>query len=161
MDKLLRRLKVEIRPISSLKPHPRNPRTHSREQIRQIKDSIETFGFTVPVLIDEGGNIIAEHGRLEALKLLGGKEVPTICLADMTEAQKHAYVLADNKLAERAGWNSELVTLELAYISELDVDFDLAHTGFETPEIDFLLGTTKRMAQQKRRSRQSTRANRP
>jgi hypothetical protein len=143
MDKLLRQLKVEIRPIASLKPHPRNPRTHSREQIRQIKNSIETFGFTVPVLIDEEGNIIAGHGRFEALKLLGGKEVPTICLADMTEAEKHAYVLADNKLAERAGWDSELVALELAYISKLDVDFDVTLTGFETPEIDLLLGTTK------------------
>jgi hypothetical protein len=127
-------------PIVSLKPHSRNPRTHSRQQIRQIADSIRTFGFTNPVLVDRDGGIIAGHGRIEGAKLLGIKEVPTICLADMTEAQKRAYIIADNRLAENAGWDRELLALELNYIHSLDIDFDLSITGFATAEVDLLLG---------------------
>jgi DNA modification methylase len=124
---------------SALQPYPRNPRTHSKRQIRQIADSIKEFGFTNPVLIDRDGGIIAGHGRVEAAKLLGIDSVPTIRLEDMTEAQKRAYILADNKLAENAGWDRELLALELQYLTELDIDFDLTITGFETTEIDLLI----------------------
>jgi ParB-like chromosome segregation protein Spo0J len=126
----LRNLKIELLPISSLKPYARNPRTHSPKQIRQIADSIRRFGFTNPVLVDAEGRVIAGHGRVEAAKLLGLERVPTIRLDRMTEAEKRAYVIADNKLAENAGWDRELLTLELEYLSELELGFDLTITGF-------------------------------
>jgi DNA modification methylase len=132
-------LRVEYSPVCQLKPNPRNSHTHSPKNIRQIADSIKTFGFTVPILIDRDGRVIAGHGRLEGAKLLGIEQVPTICLRDLSEAQKHAYIIADNKLAEKAGWDQELLARELSYISELDLDFDLTITGFETAEIDLLL----------------------
>jgi len=135
----LRDLRVEFRPVSELKLHPRNPHTHSPKNIRQLADSIRTFGFTNPILIDRDGGVIAGHGRLEGAKLLGYDKVPTIRLADLSEAQKRAYIIADNKLAENAGWDRELLALELSYISELDIDFDLTLTGLETAEIDLLL----------------------
>src|SRR5262245_66056645 len=92
-------LQIELRPTASLKPNPRNPRTHSKRQIAQIADSIRTFGFTNPVLIDDRDTILAGHGRVAAAKLLGEASVPTIRLSAMTEAEKRAYVMADNKLA--------------------------------------------------------------
>lgn len=103
--------------MASLKPHPSNPRTHSPKQIRQIAESIEKFGFVNPILTDSEGRVIAGHGRIEGAKLLGIEMLPTIPLADLTEAQIRAYVLADNKLAENAGWNAELLALELNYIA--------------------------------------------
>jgi DNA modification methylase len=135
----LRDLRVDFVPVSALKPDARNPRTHSTKQIRQIANSIRSFGFTNPILIDAEGGVIAGHGRIEGAKLLGIEQLPTIRLADMSEAQKHAYLLADNKLAENAGWDKKLLALELQYIGELDLDFDLTVTGFETAEIDVLL----------------------
>ncbi len=135
----LRNLRVDLMPLASLKPHAGNPRTHSPKQVQQIADSIRTFGFVNPILIDADGGVIAGHGRIEGAKLLGIDTVPTIRLADMTEAQKHAYILADNKLAENAGWDNELLAIELNYIAELDIDFDLTITGFETAEIDLLM----------------------
>ena len=129
-------LKVERRPIAALKPYARNPRTHSPRQVQQIADSIREFRFTNPILIDADGGVIAGHGRLTAAKLLGIERVPTIRLDHMSEAQKRAYVLADNKLAENAGWDRELLALELQYLSELDLDFDLTITGFEAADID-------------------------
>ncbi len=134
-----RDLKVEYREIASLNLCARNPRTHSRKQIRQIADSISEFGFTNPVLIDDDGRIIAGHGRIEAAKLLGIETVPTIRLEDMTEAQKRAYILADNKLAENAGWDKDLLAVEFQYLSEFALDFDLTITGFETGEIDYFI----------------------
>ncbi len=106
-------LKVELRPIASLKPYARNPRTHSARQLGQIADSIRQFGFTNPVLIDAVGEVIAGHGRIKGAKLLGMAQVPTIRLDQMSKAQKRAYVLADNKLAENAGWDRALLALEL------------------------------------------------
>jgi ParB-like chromosome segregation protein Spo0J len=137
----LRELKIECLPVGSLKAYPRNARTHSSRQIRQIADSIRTFGFTNPILIDDDGVVIAGHGRIQGAKLLGMDAVPTIRLADMTEAQKRAYALADNKLAENAAWDRELLALELDYVKELDIELDLTATGFETAEIDLLLDT--------------------
>lgn len=135
----LRDLQVRLLPVTSLKPHASNPRTHSPKQLRQIAESIKEFGFSSPILTDSNGGVIAGHGRLEAAKLLGLEMVPTIPLAELSEAQKRAYILADNRIAEKAGWDQELLTLELKYITELDLDFDLTVTGFETAEIDLLI----------------------
>ncbi len=133
-------LKIAYHSPAALQPRATNPRTHSKKQIRQIAVSIERFGFTKPVLIDRNGGIVAGHGRVEAAKLLGLESVPTIRLDDLTEAEIRSYVIADNRLAELAGWDRELLALELQGLAELDLDFDLAITGFETPEIDILIG---------------------
>ena len=132
-------LRVEYREIASLKPCARNARTHSKKQIRQIAESIKEFGFTNPILIDAEGEIIAGHGRVKAAALLGYEKVPTILLDHMTEAQRRAYVIADNRLAENAGWDEELLAVELQYLSALDIDFDVTITGFEVAEVDFLI----------------------
>jgi hypothetical protein len=134
-----RDLEVQYRPIGDLTPRAGNPRRHSPRQIRQIAASIEEFGFTNPALIDDDGGILAGHGRVAAAKLLGLETVPTIRLSELTEPQRRAYVLADNKLAENAGWDPELLALELQYLSELELDFDLTITGFEAAEIDILI----------------------
>jgi DNA modification methylase len=134
-----RTLAVTYHLASDLKPCERNARTHSRKQIRQIAESIKTFGFTNPVLLDGDSGIIAGHGRVEAAKLLGITEVPTIRLNTMTDAQRRAYIIADNKLAENAGWDRALLALELQYITKLDADFDLTVTGLEVGEIDVLI----------------------
>jgi hypothetical protein len=123
-----------------LQPRATNPRTHSKKQIRQIANSIERFGFNNPVLIDRAGGIVAGHGRVEAAKLIGLENVPTIRLEDLTEDEVRAYVIADNRLAELAGWDGEILAIELQGLAELDLDFDLTITGFETPEIDILIG---------------------
>jgi len=132
-------ISIETMPVSALEPHARNPRTHTKQQVRQIARSIETFGWTNPILIDGSGGVIAGHGRLEAAKLLGLERVPTIRLADMSEAQIRAYVIADNRLAELAGWDDELLAIELQALSEIDLDFDIQITGFATAEIDGLI----------------------
>lgn len=139
MPKRIRDLKVEKVAIDSLQPYSRNPRTHCKSQLHQIANSIETFGWTNPILIDGDGGVIAGHGRLEAAKLLGLETVPTIRIEDMTEAQKRAYVIADNKLAENAGWDTELLAIELQALAEIDLGFDIETTGFEMGEIDVLI----------------------
>ena len=126
-------------PLDRLKPWARNARTHSKKQIRQIADSIETFGFTNPVLIDRDGRILAGHGRIAAAKLLGMAEVPYLHLEGMSEARKRAYVLADNKLALNAGWDEDLLAGELEALMEMDLGFDIGVTGFSIPEIDSLI----------------------
>src|SRR5262249_356108 len=115
-------MQIENLPVRELRPHPNNARTHSRKQIKQIAKSIEQFGFCNPVLVDDDNHIIAGHGRWEAGKLLGLDAVPTCRLSHLSEADKRAYVLADNKLAERAGWDRELLAIELQGLIELDVD---------------------------------------
>ena len=130
---------IRLRAVGSLRPSHHNARTHSVKQIHQIAASIEAFGFTNPILIDADDGIIAGHGRLEAAKLLGMEQIPTIRLDHLTEAQKRAYVIADNKLAELAGWDDELLALEFQYITEIDIDFSVEITGFETAEIDLLI----------------------
>jgi DNA modification methylase len=133
----------EIKRISpdALKPNPRNARTHSKKQIRQIADSIVAYGFTVPLLADESLMTLAGHGRLEAAKLVGLSEVPVIVLEGLSEAKKRALVLADNKIAENAGWDRELLAIELPELAELliDEDLDISITGFEPVEIDQIL----------------------
>jgi DNA modification methylase len=125
---------------ASLTPRKSNPRTHSNAQLKQVVDSIRTFGFTNPVLVDEDNGLIAGHGRVEAAKQLGLTRVPTVCLAGMTEAQIRAYVIADNRLAENAGWDTKLLAIELQYPADLDIDFGVTITGFSMPEIDVLIG---------------------
>jgi hypothetical protein len=132
-------LKVVVRSLSQLNPNPRNARTHSRRQIRQIADSIAAFGFNSPILVDENAVIIAGHGRVEAAKLLGMTGVPTVCLSHMTEAEKRAYVLADNRLAEKAGWDEEILPLEFQTLFEIAPELDLTITGFEIAEIDLII----------------------
>ena len=124
-----------------LTPNPRNARTHSKKQIRQIADSIQTYGFTVPLLIDGNGLIIAGHGRLEAAKLLGLSKVPVIVVDGLSEAKKRALLLADNKIAENAGWNREILAVELPELTELliEEELDISITGFEPVEIDQIL----------------------
>lgn len=122
---------------TSLKPYSRNARTHSKKQIKQIASSIERFGFVNPVLIGDDGEIIAGHGRVEAAKQLGLKTVPTLALSHLSKAEKRAYVLADNKLALNAGWDRELLAIELQGL--IDLDFEVELTGFSLAEIDFVL----------------------
>lgn len=133
------KLEVIHLPLASLKPYSRNARTHSAKQIAQIAASIRTFGFNNPVLADKDGVIIAGHGRVAAAKSLGLESVPVIRLEHMSEAQKRAYILADNKLAEQAGWDADILAIELQNLMEFDLDFDIAITGFEMPEIDVLI----------------------
>jgi len=123
--------------VADLRPAPRNARTHSRKQIRQIADSIRAFGFTNPVLVDSSGQVIAGHGRLAAAQLLGLERVPTLCIDWLNQAEQRAYVLADNRLAEKAGWDRGLLGLELGELCNLDIDETL--TGFEIAEIDLIL----------------------
>ena len=131
------KLNIADQPVGALRPRAGNPRTHSPKQVQQIADSIARFGFTNPVLVDDDNGVIAGHGRLAAAKLLGLTHVPTIRLSGMSEAEVRAYVIADNKLAENAGWDRELLGLEMQYLEELD--FDLSLTGFAAPEIDLLI----------------------
>jgi hypothetical protein len=131
--------KLEYLPPAALRPWERNARTHSKKQLKQIATSIETFGFTNPVLIDRDNVILAGHGRVEAAKLLGLETVPCIRLEHMTPDETRAYVLADNKLALNAGWDEDLLAQELEALQDLDLDFSLEVTGFSIAEIDSLV----------------------
>ena len=128
---------IEYRRVADLRPFARNARTHSKKQIRQIADSIQRFGFTNPVLISDDGEIIAGHGRVRAAKELGMVEVPAVKLSHLSEAERRAYVIADNKLALNAGWDTEILAIELQGL--VDLDFDVELTGFSLAEIDFVL----------------------
>lgn len=132
------RIAVRYYKVNDLSPYGNNSRTHSEDQINQLKASIKEFGFTNPILIDEGAVIIAGHGRLEAAKDLGMEEVPTIMLADLTDEQKQAYIIADNKLALNAGWDESLLKIELDGLRT--VGFDVSLTGFDKKELRDLLG---------------------
>lgn len=121
-------------PINELKPYKNNARTHNEKQIEKIANSIEAFGFINPVLIDSEYGIIAGHGRVKGAERLGMTEVPCLFVEDLTEEQKRAYIIADNKLALDAGWDYELLQLELDDLNNLDFDFTL--TGFEDLELD-------------------------
>ncbi len=131
---------TEMWPISQLKLNPRNPRTHSAKQVRQIADSVATFGFLVPILIDESGAIIAGHGRYAAAKLLGLEQVPVIKVQGLSEAKKRALTLADNKIAENAGWDRERLAVEIPELTGLlsAEGLDVSLTGFAPVEIDQL-----------------------
>ena len=131
-------LTIAYKKIKELIPYCNNSRTHSDEQVLQIASSIKEFGFTNPVLIDGQGGIIAGHGRIMAAQKLKMDEVPTITLSDLSEAQKKAYIIADNKLALNSGWDDELLKIELEQLKELD--FDLGLIGFSDDELALLMG---------------------
>ncbi len=124
---------VERRKVADLKPYAKNSRTHSDKQIEQLVASINEWGFTVPILVDEKGEIIAGHGRVLAAGKAGIEEVPAMVAAGWTEKQKRAYVIADNKLAENANWDQALLTSELKDLSTLG--FSLEKVGFESTEL--------------------------
>jgi DNA modification methylase len=126
-----------IQKVSDLIPYVNNSRTHSDEQVNQVAASIKEFGFTSPVLIDEQGGLIAGHGRVMAAKKLGIDEVPCITLSGLTEAQKKAYIIADNQLPLNAGWDLDKLKLEVETLKELDFDVDLL--GFDDEFLDGLL----------------------
>tara|TARA_R100000808_G_C2140821_1_gene148625 strand:- start:543 stop:1349 length:807 start_codon:yes stop_codon:yes gene_type:complete len=130
-------LQVQYVDIDKLIPYINNARTHSKEQIAQIAASIKEFGFTTPILIDEDNVIIAGHGRLDGARQLQLTQVPTIQLSELTEAQKKAYILADNRLAQNAGWDEDLLKLELSELEK--INFDLELTGFDIKEISSIL----------------------
>ena len=132
-------LKVERRPIGDLEPNPHNARTHNRKQIRAILSSIRRLGFNNPILVDQHDMIIAGEGRWKAATLLGMTEVPVIRLDHLSPDEIRAYMLADNQLATRAGWDPEILAIELQHLVEVDFDIDV--TGFEAPEVDKLIET--------------------
>lgn len=130
-------MQIENLPVNVLRPYRGNARTHSKKQTDQIAKSIQKFGFCNPILIDDDNQIIAGHGRLEAAKLLGITDVPTVRLSHLNAADKRAYILADNRLAELAGWEKEILAIELQHL--IDVDYPVEVTGFGTPQIDIIL----------------------
>ena len=130
------RVAVCYREFSDLILDPRNPRLHSPKQVRQIAQSIQAFGFVVPVLVDAKLRVVAGHGRVMACKLLGRRQVPTISLDHLSETQIRAFAIADNRLTENSEWNDRLLAEQLRDLAVLDLDFDLEATGFEMGEID-------------------------
>src|SRR5258706_8640525 len=130
--------RIEIWPIEKLIPYARNPRTHSDAQVAQIAASIAEFGFVNPVLVDSEAGILAGHGRMLGAQALKLREVPVIVLDHLTPAQRRAYLVADNKLAELAGWDQDLLKLELKDLAL--ADFDLGVIGFSDDELRDLLG---------------------
>jgi DNA modification methylase len=130
---------IENLPLRSLRRLERNPRSHSKKQIRQIADSITRFGFTNPVLIDGDNNILAGHGRVAAAEMLDMSDVPCLRIESMTPEEKRAYVIADNKLALNAGWDEDILGEELKDLLALDLEFDIGITGFSFAEVDSLV----------------------
>src|SRR5215216_819965 len=128
---------IEPMAVTRLRPYAKNARTHSKKQIRQIAASIKEFGFTNPVLISDDDEIIAGHGRVEAAKLLGWQTVPTIRLSHLNAGQRRAFVLADNKLALNAGWDREVLAIELQGL--IDLQFDVEIAGFSLAEVELVL----------------------
>ncbi len=126
-------LKVEYRSTSALKRHNSNSRTHNASQVAQIAESIDKFGFTVPLVVDEGGTVLAGHGRLAAAELLKLDKVPVVKIEGLTDEQKRAYLIADNKIASNASWDEDLLKIELAGLKE--AGFDMGLTGFAEHEL--------------------------
>lgn len=133
------RMALQHWPIEHFIPHPDNPRKHSKRQIRQVAESIRRFGFRVPLLVDGKRQLIAGHGRLEACKLLGMKEVPVIEATDLSEGQIRALMIADNKLTEIAGWDEALLGQNFKILADMDLNFDLEITGFDYGDIERLM----------------------
>lgn len=133
--------RIEMLPVAELTAYAKNSRTHSPAQVKQIEASIREFGFTNPILVDGTGGVIAGHGRLLAAKNMGLDVVPCLRLSHLTEAQKRAYVIADNKLAENAGWDMDILKLEIGDLSKMNFDINL--TGFELEDIPLADESTK------------------
>src|ERR1044071_3924967 len=132
---------VTVRAVCELKLNPQNPRKHSARQIRQLADSSRVFGFNVPILIDKDDKVLAGHGRLRAARRLGLATVPTICLPHLSEAQAHAFTIADNRLTENSSWDDRLLAQQLKGLSLLELDFSLEVTGFEIGDIDMRIAS--------------------
>ena len=147
-------LDIIYRPIAELKRDPANPRHHTKKQIRQIADSIKTFGFNVPILVDRGGKIIAGHGRYEAARLIGMTDVPALCLDHLTAAQARAFMIADNRLADSSGWDDRLLALQLEELSVHGLDFIIEVTGFEIGEIDLRIASLEKPPRQPPRKKE-------
>ena len=124
---------MQLVPVDKLVPYVNNARTHSKDQVTKLRSSLREFGFINPVIIDDDYGVLAGHGRLEAAKAEGFTEVPCVFAGDLTEAQKKAYILADNRYAQDAGWDEELLRVEIESLQGMD--FDIALTGFEDSEI--------------------------
>lgn len=139
MKEFFHRLEITYKNPGELKPNKWNARTHSKKQVHQIAHSINLLGFNNPVLVDCDDVIIAGHRRVLAAIELGLKSVPTICLSHMTVEQVRAYIIADNRLAEQAGWDNEILKIELDYLMNLDLEFDATITGFDIPDIDLII----------------------
>ena len=142
------KLAIEYLSVETVIPYARNARTHSREQIKQIAKSIHAFGFINPIIIDADGMIVAGHARALAAKEMGLSLVPAIRVDYLSEAEKRAYILADNKLAENAGWDQNLLKIELDYLSQIDINFDVDLTGFSVGEIDLILSAVHEEAEE-------------
>ena len=134
-------LEVKYIAIDKLVAFVGNARTHSNQQVKQIARSIKAFGFINPILIDGERQLVAGHGRLMAAELLGLHTLPCIRVDHLSEDERRAYILADNKLAENAGWDPDLLKVELSYLSRVEVNIDVELTGFSMPEIDIMMGT--------------------
>ncbi|EHD3373539.1 ParB N-terminal domain-containing protein [Escherichia coli O124] len=132
-------LKIEYLPVGKLLRYAKNSRTHSDEQVEQLVNSIREFGFTNPVLIDEKNELIAGHGRLAAAEILEMDKVPAIRLSNLSEKQKKAYRIADNKLALNAGWDMQLLAEEVKALMDDDFDIDIDLLGFNDAELDEML----------------------
>lgn len=139
LSTLKRQLVIEYRPVSTLRPDPRNPRRHTERQVRQIAKSIEVFGFNVPILINADMQVIAGHGRLQACKLIGVTEVPTIRLENLSDAQASAFLIADNRLTENSEWDHRILGEQLSVLSAAELDFKLDVIGFELGEIELFV----------------------
>src|SRR5258707_1247220 len=150
---------IEVWPIERLIPYERNARTHSDHQIRQIANSIAEFGFTNPILVDTQAGIIAGHARLLAARQLKLPQVPVIVLSHLSDAQKRAYILADNRLALDAGWDDELLRQELQALASEGFDLDLA--GFDAGELKDFLGEESAPAEEDEVPQTETRAGNP
>lgn len=136
-------LMVEYVDLKSLKAYTNNAKRHNEKQLQALAASIRQFGFNNPVLIDENNEIIAGHGRIEAAKIIGLTEIPIIRLNHLSDVQKRAYRLADNKINELGGWNEDILKLELSELETICTDFDVTLTGFDTVELDVLLDDDK------------------
>ena len=148
-------LSIAYLSIDQLKPDPGNARQHSAKQVRQIANSIEAFGFNVPLLVDAEGNVIAGHGRLLAAKRLEWGQVPTIRLDHLSESQRRAFMIADNRLAEVAVWDDRLLAQQLKALASVELNFDIETIGFDMGEIDLRiesLGCAKRESPRNRTS---------
>ena len=132
-------LRLQSVPITSLKAYGRKARLHTRDQIQKLAESIRTFGFSVPILVDDDERILAGHARLEAARLVGMTHVPVVVLSHLNPAQKRAFILAENRLAELAGWDRDALRVELEEITALDIDFNVAVIGFNEAEIDAIV----------------------
>jgi hypothetical protein len=136
-----RAISFEILPISQIRDNPHNAREHDRKQNTKLAQSIRKFGFNVPPLVDESGELLCGHARVAAARQVGLTEIPVIRAAHLTEPEKRAFIIADNRLAELGKWNKEALAREIRFLSELNVDFDFSAIGYDTADVDYLLET--------------------